>query len=100
MHGSPFQSCGRGARRRSPSEGLLSDSEHDLLPRCPRDDEAAWRELVALHTRQIFALAYRFAGRADEAEALTQEVFAKLYQTLAHYRKHHCSLHPRIIAVP
>ena len=65
----------------------MSDSEHDLLPRCRRGDEAAWRELVALHTRRIFALAYRFAGRADEAEDLTQEIFVKVYQTFEKYRE-------------
>jgi len=99
MDDSPFQSGGRGARRRSPSEGLLSDSEHDLLPRCRRGDEAAWRELVALHTRRVFALAYRFAGRADEAEDLTQEVFVKVYQTLDRYREGEGSFNAWIMAV-
>ena len=77
----------------------MSDSEHDLLPRCRRGDEAAWRELVALHTRRIFALAYRFAGRADEAEDLTQEVFVKVYQTLDRYREGEGSFNAWIMAV-
>jgi len=41
--------------------------------------------LVARHTRKVFALAYRFSGRADEAEDLTQEIFVKLYQSLDRY---------------
>jgi len=65
----------------------LSASDADLLPRCRRGDETAWRELVAHHTRKVFALAYRFTGRVDEAEDLTQEVFVKVYQTLDRYRE-------------
>jgi RNA polymerase sigma-70 factor (ECF subfamily) len=68
-------------------EGPLTDNNHDLLPRCRRGDEAAWRELVSLHTRRVFSLAYRFTGRVDEAEDLTQEIFVKVYQTLERYRE-------------
>ena len=39
------------------------------------------------HTRRVFALAYRFTGRVDEAEDLTQEIFIKVYQTLERYRE-------------
>ncbi len=65
----------------------MATTDVDLLPRCRRGDEAAWRELIALHTRRVFALAYRFTGRVDEAEDLTQEVFIKVYQTLHRYRE-------------
>jgi RNA polymerase sigma-70 factor (ECF subfamily) len=64
---------------------LTTDS--DLLSRCRRGDEAAWHEMVALYTRKVFGLAYRFTGRVDEAEDLTQEVFVKVYQTLDRYRE-------------
>ncbi len=65
----------------------MTTSDVDLLPRCRRGDEAAWRELVGLYTRKVFGLAYRFTGRVDEAEDLTQEVFVKVYQTLQRYRE-------------
>lgn len=64
----------------------MSETDSDLLPRCRGGDEAAWRELVARHTRRVFGLAYRFTGRVDEAEDLVQEVFVKVYQTLDRYR--------------
>jgi RNA polymerase sigma-70 factor (ECF subfamily) len=35
----------------------------------------------------VFGLAYRFTGRVDEAEDLTQEVFVKVYQMLGRYRE-------------
>jgi RNA polymerase sigma-70 factor (ECF subfamily) len=65
----------------------LDTTDADLLPQCRRGDEAAWRELVNRHTRKVFGLAYRFTGRVDEAEDLTQEVFVKVYQTLDRYRQ-------------
>ena len=65
----------------------MSTTDAELLPRCRGGDQAAWRELVALHTRKVFGLAYRFTGRVDEAEDLTQEVFVKVYQTLGRYRE-------------
>jgi RNA polymerase sigma-70 factor (ECF subfamily) len=65
----------------------LSTTDADLLPRCRNGDQGAWQELVTLHTRKVFGLAYRFTGRVDEAEDLTQEVFVKVYQTLHRYRE-------------
>ena len=38
------------------------------------------------HGRKVFDLAYRFVGRVDEAEDLTQEIFVKVYQRLDRYR--------------
>lgn len=58
----------------------------DLLERCRKGDEGAWRELVARHSRKVFGLCYRFSGRVDEAEDLTQEVFLRVYQSLDRYR--------------
>ena len=72
-------------RRAGGDARSLSDSDIDLLERCRRGDEAAWRDLVSRHTRKVFGLAYRFTGRADEAEDLTQEIFVKLYQSLDRY---------------
>jgi len=66
---------------------ILTTTDADLVPRCRAGDEVAWRELVTRHTRKVFGLAYRFTGRVDEAEDLTQEVFVKVYQTLGKYRE-------------
>lgn len=67
--------------------GSLTESDSDLLQRCRAGDQSAWRDLVARHTRRVFNLAYRFVGRVDEAEDLTQEVFIKVYQSLDRYRQ-------------
>jgi RNA polymerase sigma-70 factor (ECF subfamily) len=65
----------------------LNTSDDDLLPRCRGGDEGAWHELVSRYTRRVFGLAYRFTGRVDEAEDLTQEIFIKVYRTLDRYRE-------------
>jgi len=41
--------------------------------------------LVNLYSRKIFNLAYQFSGSPQEAEDLTQEIFLKLYNSLAKY---------------
>ena len=38
------------------------------------------------HTRRIFNICYRFTGNSTEAEDLSQEVFLRVYRTLASYR--------------
>ena len=56
-----------------------------LVRRCLAGDAAAWEELVQRHHRRIYNICYRFAGSADDAQDLTQEVFIKMYRTLKSY---------------
>ena len=53
-----------------------------LIERCLRGDQAAWEEIVRQHRRKVFNIAYKFVGRHDQAEDLTQDVFLKLYKSL------------------
>jgi RNA polymerase sigma factor (sigma-70 family) len=65
----------------------LTETDDVLLERCRAGDEAAWQALVSRHTRRVFNLAYRFVGRVDEAEDLTQDIFVKVFQSLDRYRE-------------
>ena len=56
-----------------------------LVRRCIAGDAAAWEELVQRYHRRIYNICYRFAGSADDAQDLTQEVFIKMYRTLNTY---------------
>jgi RNA polymerase sigma-70 factor (ECF subfamily) len=56
-----------------------------LVRRCVAGDAAAWEEIVQLHHRRIYNICYRFAGSADDAQDLTQDVFIKMYRTLKTY---------------
>ena len=56
-----------------------------LVRRCIAGDAAAWEELVERYHRRIYNICYRFAGSADDAQDLTQDVFIKMYRTLNTY---------------
>ena len=56
-----------------------------LVRRCITGDAAAWEEIVQRYHRRIYNICYRFAGSADDAQDLTQEVFIKMYRTLNSY---------------
>jgi len=58
------------------------EQDLELLKRCLTGDNSAWETLLRAYTRKLYNLCYRFTGRTDEAEDLTQEIFVKVYQTL------------------
>lgn len=62
------------------------DTDAILVERCLAGDQAAWAELVRAHTRRVYNLCYRFTGRGEEAEDLTQDVFLRVYRTLGSFR--------------
>ncbi len=56
-----------------------------LLRRCLAGDAVAWEDIVRRYQRRIYNICYRFAGSAEDADDLTQEVFIKMYKTLDSY---------------
>jgi len=56
-----------------------------LVRRCLAGDSSAWEEIVRLHHRRVYNLCYRFTNSAEEAQDLTQDVFVRVYRTLASY---------------
>jgi len=53
-----------------------------LIRQCLDGDQTAWSRIVEIHWRRVFNIAYKFTGRYDEAEDLTQDVFLKLFRSL------------------
>ena len=53
-----------------------------LIERCLDGDQTAWEQVVRLNWRKVFNLAYKFVGRHDEAEDLTQDIFLKIFKAL------------------
>lgn len=64
---------------------MLSGDEK-LVERCLRGEDAAWETIVSAYGKRIFNLSYRYTGRKEEAEDLTQEAFIRVYQNLKTYR--------------
>jgi RNA polymerase sigma-70 factor (ECF subfamily) len=71
--------------------GAISWSEVDsqeaaLIERCAKGDESACADLVATHQRMVFTLALHLLGDRDEALDLSQEVFLRVFRTIASFR--------------
>lgn len=44
--------------------------------------DTAWEEIVRRYRRRIFGVAYKFTGKYEEAEDLTQEIFLRVFRSL------------------
>jgi len=62
------------------------EPDAQLVERCLRGDGPAWEELVRRHARRVYNLCYRFTGNPTAAEDLSQDVFLRVYRTLASYQ--------------
>ncbi|MFQ5789292.1 MAG: RNA polymerase sigma factor [Acidobacteriota bacterium] len=62
----------------------LEDCE--LIRRClagrKAGTQAAWEEIVRRYHRKVFGIAYKFTGRYEEAEDLSQEIFFRVFRSL------------------
>ena len=65
-----------------PTSPRRPPSTDALIERCLAGDQAAWEQIVRQHWRKVFNLAYKFVGRHDEAEDLTQDIFLKIFKAL------------------
>jgi RNA polymerase sigma-70 factor, ECF subfamily len=58
-----------------------------LIERCLRREQSAWEEIVARYRRKVFHIAYKFTGKHDEAEDLSQEIFLKVFKSLDKFNR-------------
>ncbi len=47
---------------------------------------ASWDDIVRQHSGRVYRLAYRLTGNSHDAEDLTQEVFVRVFRSLASYQ--------------
>jgi len=59
-----------------------ADDIDALVKRCLRGDQLAWDTIVGRYRRRVFNVAYKFAGKYEAAEDLTQEIFIKVFRSL------------------
>jgi RNA polymerase sigma factor (sigma-70 family) len=62
------------------------DADSQLVERCLSGEEAAWEDLVKVHTRRVYSICYRFTGSDAEAQDLTQDVFLRVFRSLKSFR--------------
>src|SRR5690349_24583449 len=65
-----------------PEPSPVSTEIDALIQRCLGGDQTAWEDIVRQHRRKVFNIAYKFTGRHDEAEDLTQDIFLKIFKSL------------------
>jgi len=70
------------ADRETESPEAQPDSIESLIQRCLKGDQLAWEAIVRQYRRKVFNVAYKFVGRHDEAEDLTQDIFLKIFKSL------------------
>jgi len=66
--------------------GFSSANDRDLVASAARGLEGGFEELVRRYQRPISAYVYRMVGDYETALDLTQEIFIKIYGSLARYR--------------
>jgi len=57
-------------------------TSNELVERCLQGDQEAWRDIVRQNWRKVFNVAYKFVGRHEEAEDLTQDIFLRIFKAL------------------
>jgi len=70
------------ADRETESPEAQQDTIETLIQRCLKGDQLAWEAVVRQYRRKVFNVAYKFVGRHDEAEDLTQDIFLKIFKSL------------------
>ncbi len=79
----PFNLVGQAAIEKEIS---LPEPDAKLVERCLRGDARSWEALLNEFSGRMFNMAFRYTGRLDIAEELTQEIFLKVFERLDSYR--------------
>lgn len=64
----------------------MRESESDLVRRCARGEEAAYRELVERIERPLINFVRRYIGDPSSAEDVFQETFVRVVRTLGDFK--------------
>ena len=75
------------SKDRSTETSVSELTDRALIDRCVArrsavEREAAWEEIVRRYRRKVFGIAYKFTGRYEESEDLTQEIFFRVFRSL------------------
>src|SRR5579862_3220363 len=66
---------------------LVEQNDAQLVRQTLRGETAAYNGLVQRYQRQVYNLAYRMTGNAEDAGDLVQETFLRAYGALASFRQ-------------
>jgi RNA polymerase sigma factor (sigma-70 family) len=60
--------------------------DNDLVERCLKGDQAAWKALVTRYQRLVYSVAHSLCAQPDDVSDVFQQVWMELYQHLANVR--------------
>ena len=61
--------------------------DNELIERCLKGDQAAWKDLVVRYQRLVYSVAHVFCTNPEDVSDVFQQVWLELYQQLADVRK-------------
>jgi RNA polymerase sigma factor (sigma-70 family) len=61
--------------------------DNELIERCVKGDQAAWKDLVARYERLVYSVALTLCTQSDDASDVFQQVWMELYQHLSDLRR-------------
>ena len=64
---------------------MSGTEDTDLVARCREGNDEAWKELVDRFGPRVYAIAYHFTMKREDAEELSQEIFLKVFENLHRY---------------
>jgi RNA polymerase sigma factor (sigma-70 family) len=76
----------RAQQRRGGGADMQVDLSGDTGEAHDPWEPPSWDEIVRLHSGRVYRLAYRLTGNRPDAEDLTQEVFVRVFRSLASYQ--------------
>jgi RNA polymerase sigma-70 factor (ECF subfamily) len=68
------------------SVGLRPSANHEFIERLRRREAAAFEELIAERSGEIYGLLFRLTENGEEARDLTQETFLRAFQNIDRFR--------------
>lgn len=65
----------------------MSDNDKLLLKRAKKGDVEAFEQLIGQYQKKVFNIALRMIGNPEDASELAQEVFIRIYRSLANFKE-------------
>ena len=69
-----------------PMTSVAENIDKELIQRCLKGDQVAWKDLIVRYERLVYSVALTFCPEGDEASDVFQYVWMELYQQISDLR--------------